>query len=300
MRSCSQWPHTGDAFNVIPRTATMGGTVRTLLPESRSRMRVASRRWLVRSPKGWVRERPSVGSGYPVTNNVPELVDLVHAKIAESKGEDAVCPMEAPVMGAEDFSYYGEKFRPASSLGLCPDGMDMPNVHESTFDFSQAIPLGVETMVRLALGTTGMTVVDPADLSPRDRYGLMINTVVPHGPIAVVGSVSQTGQLNLARSLVSTPSPHPLHGDDRPGQRPDGTDEDTLANCRPRKMAAPAASPSTLRPKPTPTRFLPPPPTCLLKQVNSTTPDSTPYQPISSPRFPFGRGGVEVWNEPPK
>ena len=28
----------------------------------------------------------------------------------------------------------------------------MPNVHESTFDFNdQAIPLGVETMVRLAL-----------------------------------------------------------------------------------------------------------------------------------------------------
>ena len=91
--------------------------------------------------------------GYPVTNNVPELVDLVHAKIAESKGQDAVCPMEAPVMGAEDFSYYGEKV-PACffALGLCPDGMDMPNVHESTFDFNDhAIPLGVETMVRLAL-----------------------------------------------------------------------------------------------------------------------------------------------------
>ena len=91
--------------------------------------------------------------GYPVTNNVPELVDLVHAKIAESKGEDAVCPMEAPVMGAEDFSYYGEKVPACFFMrGLCPDGMDMPNVHESTFDFNdQAIPLGVETMVRLAL-----------------------------------------------------------------------------------------------------------------------------------------------------
>ena len=64
-----------------------------------------------------------------------------------------VATMEAPVMGAEDFSYYGEKV-PACffALGLCPDGMDMPNVHESTFDFNdQAIPLGVETMVRLAL-----------------------------------------------------------------------------------------------------------------------------------------------------
>ena len=146
--------HAGDAFNVIPRTATMGGTVRTLLPESRSRMRdrIASMAGAVAEGFGCattLRWFP----GYPVTNNVPDLVDLVHAKIAESKGEDAVCPMEAPVMGAEDFSYYGEKV-PACffALGLCPDGMDMPNVHESTFDFNdQAIPLGVETMVRLAL-----------------------------------------------------------------------------------------------------------------------------------------------------
>ncbi|MEC8100926.1 MAG: M20/M25/M40 family metallo-hydrolase, partial [Planctomycetota bacterium] len=138
----------------IPRTATMGGTVRTLLPESRSRMRdrIASMAGAVAEGFGCattLRWFP----GYPVTNNVPELVDLVHAKIAESKGEDAVCPMEAPVMGAEDFSYYGEKV-PACffALGLCPEGMDMPNVHESTFDFNDlAIPLGVETMVRLAL-----------------------------------------------------------------------------------------------------------------------------------------------------
>ena len=146
--------HAGDAFNVIPRTATIGGTVRTLLPESRSRMRdrIASMAGAVAEGFGCattLRWFP----GYPVTNNVPELVDLVHAKIAESKGQEAVCPMEAPVMGAEDFSYYGEKV-PACffALGLCPDGMDMPNVHESTFDFNdQAIPLGVETMVRLAL-----------------------------------------------------------------------------------------------------------------------------------------------------
>ena len=78
-----------------------------------------------------------------------------------------------------------------------------------------------------------MTVVDPADLSPRDRYGLMINTVVPR-PIAVVGTVSQTGQLNLApfscfNAVTSTPFTVMIG----PAQRPDGTDKDTLANCRP-------------------------------------------------------------------
>ena len=78
-----------------------------------------------------------------------------------------------------------------------------------------------------------MTVVDPADLSPRDRYGLMINTVVPR-PIAVVGTVSQTGQLNLApfscfNAVTSTPFTVMIG----PAQRSDGTDKDTLANCRP-------------------------------------------------------------------
>ena len=45
-----------------------------------------------------------------------------------------------------------------------------------------------------------MTVVDPADLSPRDRYGLMVNTVVPR-PIAVVGTVSKSGLLNPVKSV---------------------------------------------------------------------------------------------------
>ena len=76
-----------------------------------------------------------------------------------------------------------------------------------------------------------MTVVDPADLSPRDRYGLMINTVVPR-PIAVVGTVSHSGQLNLApfscfNAVTSTPFTVMIG----PAQRPDGTDKDTLANC---------------------------------------------------------------------
>ena len=61
----------------------------------------------------------------------------------------------------------------------------------------------------------------------------MVNTVVPR-PIAVVGTVSKSGLLNLApfscfNAVTSTPFTVMIG----PAQRPDGTDKDTLANCRP-------------------------------------------------------------------
>ena len=78
-----------------------------------------------------------------------------------------------------------------------------------------------------------MTVIDPADLSPRDRYGLMINTVVPR-PIAVVGTVSNTGVRNLAPfSCFNAVTTTPFTVMIGPAERADGTDKDTLSNCRP-------------------------------------------------------------------
>ena len=61
-----------------------------------------------------------------------------------------------------------------------------------------------------------MTVVDPADLAPQDRYGLMVNTVM----LRHRGG-RNSFQIRTAEScpvlLFQCRHQHPLHGDDQPG-----------------------------------------------------------------------------------
>jgi flavin reductase (DIM6/NTAB) family NADH-FMN oxidoreductase RutF len=75
--------------------------------------------------------------------------------------------------------------------------------------------------------------VDPASVGASRLYGLLISTIVPR-PIAVVGTVSPTGALNLApfsffTGISSTP---PLVAF-CPANREDGGEKDTLANAKP-------------------------------------------------------------------
>ena len=70
----------------------------------------------------------------------------------QNVGED-LQPDTLPVMGGEDFSFYGQHV-PACFfwLGLAPAGTSTyPNLHAPTFDFNdEAIGAGVRAMCRLA------------------------------------------------------------------------------------------------------------------------------------------------------
>ena len=72
----------------------------------------------------------------------------------EAIGSEHVHEMAQPVMGGEDFSFYGQVV-PACFfvLGLVPAGVDNPpDLHQPTFNFNDdAIPLGIELFCRLAL-----------------------------------------------------------------------------------------------------------------------------------------------------
>jgi flavin reductase (DIM6/NTAB) family NADH-FMN oxidoreductase RutF len=76
--------------------------------------------------------------------------------------------------------------------------------------------------------------VSPDDLSPRERYKLMIGCIVPR-PIALVSTVSTDGRFNLAPfSFFNGVGSHPMTVMFCPANRPDdGGDKDTLRNCRP-------------------------------------------------------------------
>ncbi len=77
--------------------------------------------------------------------------------------------------------------------------------------------------------------LDPIDLSPAQRYKLLIGCIVPR-PIAFVSTVSPAGRLNLAPfSFFNGVGSDPMTILFCPGNRPqDGREKDTLRNCKPR------------------------------------------------------------------
>lgn len=145
----------GDAFNVIPPRATIGGTIRTLRESTRDRLHraIADRAQGIAASHGCtaeVRIRP----GYPVTINDPESCQRFDATMLEAFGGDRVELVPEPTMASEDFAYYGQHV-PACFylLGLQADGAaKVPPLHSSHFDFvDAAMPTGIAAMASLAL-----------------------------------------------------------------------------------------------------------------------------------------------------
>jgi hippurate hydrolase len=143
----------GETYNVIPQTAQLMGTVRTLteavrdLCETRIRAIVET----VASAYG-AKATIDYRRGYPVTLNQPERTAFIAKVAAEVGGEKAVDTTVAPLMGAEDFSYMLEK-RPGAYIFL--GNGDTAGVHHPKYDFNDAaIPYGVSLWAKII--ETGM------------------------------------------------------------------------------------------------------------------------------------------------
>lgn len=77
--------------------------------------------------------------------------------------------------------------------------------------------------------------LDPATLSQPDRYKLLIGGIVPR-PIAVVSTTSPDGKHNVAPfSFFTGVSSNPLSLLFCPANNNDGSEKDTLRNCRPNR-----------------------------------------------------------------
>ena len=145
----------GSAFNVIPDRATLKGTLRSLSEETRC---LVERR-VERIARGIAeahgcRATCDLRRGYPVTVNHPTAVARFQAVAREALGASRVHRMAAPVMGGEDFAFYGEHVPSCYwMLGLAPGGGPCPPLHAPDFDFNDdAIATGVELMCSLAVG----------------------------------------------------------------------------------------------------------------------------------------------------
>jgi amidohydrolase len=101
--------HAGSAFNVIPETATLRGTVRTFDAGVRDDIEAA----IARIAEGVCAAGGATcevvyGRGYPALRNHQQPTETVERIARDLLGDEAVS-REEPVMGGEDFAYYLEK-----------------------------------------------------------------------------------------------------------------------------------------------------------------------------------------------
>ena len=113
----------GTTNNVIPESARLMGTLRSTSP----RARVLAREGLERIAHGVaaaheMEARFNLSAGYPVTINNNDFVSFAREVATSLLGEKGYIPMNAPLMGAEDFSYFLERWPGAMMmLGVKPD-----------------------------------------------------------------------------------------------------------------------------------------------------------------------------------
>jgi amidohydrolase len=143
--------HAGNARNVIPQTAILRGTVRTLTPETGELIEKRVREVVagVAQMTGAKIDLDYV-HGYPVTVNHPSQTDFAIQVAKEISGDNKVHETP-PMMGAEDFSYMLEA-RPGAFI-FCGNG-DTAGLHHPAYNFNdEAIPFGTSYWVKLVENT---------------------------------------------------------------------------------------------------------------------------------------------------
>jgi hippurate hydrolase len=147
----------GVAVNVIPNTATLGASVRTLSSASWNQL---------------TRELPQLAEGiasaygctvevdfslhYPVTINDTAHTNEAMSELGQMFGAERVLPIQNPLMGSEDFSKVLEEVPGAFiMLGARPDdvGEDGPSNHSSEVRFDDAV-LGDQAAALAQLAAT--------------------------------------------------------------------------------------------------------------------------------------------------
>ncbi|WP_219415110.1 M20 metallopeptidase family protein [Pseudonocardia nigra] len=147
----------GTTDNVIPETAFLEGTLRTLSETSRDAVHEEIQRVCryTAMAHGCTAE-VEIERGYPVTVNDRGAAGRVEAVAASTLGGDRVATMETPIMGAEDFSYVLAEVPGALAfLGGCPLDVDLataPPNHSNRVVFDEdAMAAGVAVYSGLAL-----------------------------------------------------------------------------------------------------------------------------------------------------
>jgi hippurate hydrolase len=140
----------GFAFNIIPETARLGGTVRTLDADLRERMPKRMEE-LARGIAHGMRGDAELDYhfSYPVTRNDADAAEFALGVIGELFGEENVVELTDSSMGAEDFAFFLEHV-PGAFIWLGVG--DVSGLHTPKFAFDEEIlPQGSALLAALAL-----------------------------------------------------------------------------------------------------------------------------------------------------
>jgi hippurate hydrolase len=141
----------GTAYNIIPETARLGGTVRTLNENLRRKMPERMEhlaRGVAQGMRGDVEF--DYEFSYPVTVNDEDAARRALGVAGDLLGEENALELTNPSMGAEDFAYFLEKI-PGAFIWLGV-GEDVSGLHTPTFAFDEEIlSLGSALLTALAL-----------------------------------------------------------------------------------------------------------------------------------------------------
>jgi amidohydrolase len=144
----------GTTRNVIPETAHLLGTVRTVSEATRERVLEGVRRVAdgIATAHG-AEASVELTRGYPVTSNDASFAAFVLDTAREVLGAERVTPMSHPVMGSEDFSYVLQRVPGAmANLGTRPDSGEVyPNHSNRMLVNEAALASGIAMHVAVAL-----------------------------------------------------------------------------------------------------------------------------------------------------
>jgi amidohydrolase len=144
----------GSAGNVIPPTANLLGTIRSVSERAREAARDGVRRVAegIASAHG-VDAKVHVVPGYPVTVNDDGFAAFARGVAADVAGAEAVVDMRAPIMGAEDFSYILQRVPGALVfLGVRPPEGGGEPLHSSRMRVDEdALATGIALHAAVAL-----------------------------------------------------------------------------------------------------------------------------------------------------
>jgi amidohydrolase len=140
--------HAGSAGNVIPQTAELTGTARSLTPSVRDLLE----KRIVEVAEGTARmfgatAKATYKRDYPVTRNHARQAAFAASVAAQISGKEMVNDNAPPVMGGEDFSFMLEA-RPGAFVFF--GNGDTAPLHHQAYDFNdESIAPGVSFWARL-------------------------------------------------------------------------------------------------------------------------------------------------------
>jgi hippurate hydrolase len=138
----------GHTDNVIPQTALLRGTARSLSPEVRDLLEKRLGEVVEGTARLYgAKAKLTYTRGYPVLRNHEQQTAFAASVARGIVGEAHVDTDAAPVMGAEDFSFMLEA-RPGAFIFI--GNGDTAGLHHPAYDFNdEAIPVGASYWVKL-------------------------------------------------------------------------------------------------------------------------------------------------------